>query len=532
MRKLNAPLEPREGQTYTKEQIQEKKELDELAAKLKSQRWRLNNLYRITSAQGDDIPFRMNYAQKLLYIGMWFCNVILKSRQHGITTFICLLYLDICLFNSNMHACIIAHNKEDAANFFAKKILNAYNKLPELIRAQIPATRSSSQELVFSNGSSIRVTTSGRSGTYQMVHISEFGKMCAKYPLKAEEVISGTLNSVHEGMLVTVESTAEGQEGAFYEMVKRAQAASLDGRELGKLEFKYFFFGWHDNALNETDQAEEVMPTRVKDYLDGIEKRLNIQLTQRQRSWYSQKEASQGELMLREHPSTAEEAFRTSMEGTYYTRQFNSLRAKGQVTSVPFQPSLLVSTWWDLGFNDQNAIWFSQDIGREIHLIHYYENSGESLMHYKEYLDEMAKSRGYKYAFHMAPHDIMVHEYTTGKTRIEAAAGMGIKFQIGNKTGELTQVERVRAILPICWFDRDECDAGIRALESFRKQWNPRIGAYSDNPFHDWSSHGASAFAQIAVMHPFSGAATIFSGAATFSSTGPIGSVPDPRGWT
>jgi hypothetical protein len=512
---------------------QEERALLELKTKLSSQRWRLNHLYNIVDATGREILFVMNYAQTLLYLGMWFCNIILKSRQHGITTFICLLYLDICLFNSNMHACIIAHNKDDAEDFFQKKILFAYNRLPDLLKLQLRATRESRHELVFANGSSIRVTTSGRSGTYQMVHISELGKMCAKYPMKAEEVVSGTLNAIHSGMMVSVESTAEGQDGKFYEMVTRAMKAQQEKREIGKLEFKFFFFGWQDNELNRTQPTGVEIYPRISEYLDKLQSDMNIRLSPEQRAWYAQKEMTQGDLMFREHPSTPEEAFKGSLEGAYYGKEFTALRNRGQITSVPHRESMLVRTWWDLGFNDLNAIWFTQDVGREIHAIHYYENSGESLVHYRSYLDKMSKERGYRYGQHMAPHDIMVHEYTSGVTRWDSAAQLGIKFEIGNRTSEQLQIERVRGILPIVWFDREECDAGIRALESYRKEWNPKLGAYRDKPFHDWASHGASAFAQIGVMHPFSSPITFGqSGAFDVKPDGARSSIPDSRGWT
>lgn len=62
----------------------------------------------------------------------------------------------------------------------------------------------------FAHGSNIMVATSFRSGTVQRLHISEHGKICAKYPAKAKEVRTGTLNAVAEGSIVFIESTAEG----------------------------------------------------------------------------------------------------------------------------------------------------------------------------------------------------------------------------------------------------------------------------------------------------------------------------------
>ena len=99
--------------------------------------------------------------------------------------------------------------------------------------------------LKFSNGSSIRVGMSLRSSTFQFLHISEFGKICAKYPDKATEIITGSLNTLAAGQYAFIESTSEGREGPFYEMCKQAQALSDSGKELTKLDFRFHFFPWH-----------------------------------------------------------------------------------------------------------------------------------------------------------------------------------------------------------------------------------------------------------------------------------------------
>jgi phage terminase large subunit len=83
-------------------------------------------------------------------------------------------------------------------------------------------------------------------------------------------------------------------------------------------------------------------------------------------------------------------------------------------------------TAWDLGIGDSTAIWFYQVVGREVHIIDYYENSGEGLPHYISVL----KQKGYIYGRHYAPHDIQVRELSSGKTRREVARGLGITFDI------------------------------------------------------------------------------------------------------
>jgi hypothetical protein len=505
--------------------VDERDAAELLLSNLDKQRWRLDNLYSIVDAKGIQIPFKMNYAQKVLYLGIWFCNLILKSRQHGITTFMCLLFLDICLFNSNTHACIIAHNREDAEDFFQKKVKFAYDNLPELIRKAIPAKLSSSKSLTFENGSSIRVTTSGRSGTYQLVHISEFGKMCAKFPMKAEEVITGTLNAIHPGMLVTIESTAEGREGRFYEMSKQSRALadliegrktkeelsegdselkayleSVDGVKLAQTQYKFFFFGWYDNMLNVVDPQGVPIPSRLSKYFDKIEADLNIYLTDAQKAWYVTKETTQGDFMFREHPSTPDEAFFASLLGTYYAIQMTNARKQGRICSVPYQEGVLVDTWWDIGYDDLNSVWFTQDIGREIHVIHYYQNSGEGMMHYADYCrDELP----YRYGRWVAPHDIGVHEYTSGKTRKEIAFDAGINFEAAPKLDKQDQIANVRRILPVCYFDLEGTEKGVAGLDAYRKEWNEKLAVYRDKPLHDWASNPADAFAVFATAHSF-----------------------------
>lgn len=96
--------------------------------------WRLNNLYWIIDKTRNKSLFILNWAQKKLYQDMWYCNLILKARQLGISTFVCLLFLDRCLFNSNLHAGIIAHTREDAEVMF-HRIKFAYDSLPAKLKA-------------------------------------------------------------------------------------------------------------------------------------------------------------------------------------------------------------------------------------------------------------------------------------------------------------------------------------------------------------------------------------------------------------
>src|SRR3546814_10870600 len=81
-------------------------------------------------------------------------------------------------------------------------------------------------------------------------------------------------------------------------------------------------------------------------------------------------------------------------------------RKTGRITKVPHQTGALVHTWWDLGMDDMTAIWFVQRIGRELHVIDYYEANNEGLAHYAKALQD----RGYLYGAHISPHDLEISE--------------------------------------------------------------------------------------------------------------------------
>jgi hypothetical protein len=198
-------------------------------------RWRLNNLYWITDKEGRRAKFQMNWAQEALFDEMHYLNVILKARQLGFTTFIQIFMLDQCLFNSNIRAGTIAHRLEDAQAIFRDKVKYPYDQLPEWIRAAIPIVKDSAAELLFANNSSIRVSTSHRSGTLNYLHISEYGKLCARHPEKAREVRTGALNTLLHGQVAFIESTAEGQEGHFFELCQQGQAKVRMGTKLTPL---------------------------------------------------------------------------------------------------------------------------------------------------------------------------------------------------------------------------------------------------------------------------------------------------------
>lgn len=466
--------------------------VEQAKKRLEDPEWRLNNLYKIVDKQGRETVFRLNWAQKEVYDNLWYCNIVLKCRQVGISTFCCLLFLDRCLFNSNVSAGIICHTIEDAQQLF-RRVKHAYDALPQDLKNLISADTDTAQMLKFSNGSSLRVATSLRSSTLQLLHISEFGKLCNRYPEKAREVVTGALNTLQEGQFCIIESTAEGRSGYFFDMVCRARALQESKSKLTKLDFKLFFFPWWkcpEYAIKESVP----IPQETSKYFEELQTK-GIDLYPGQKFWYVKKAETQATDMFREYPSLVDECFHTSLEGAYYTRQMLDIRKGKRIGYVPHDPLLPVSTSWDLGYGDSTAVWFFQLIGKEIRLIEYYENSGEPLTFYLKLL----KERPYNYDRHLVPHDASIHEFSTGHTRIEVARNFGITFTPVPNIGLDEGIDAVRHTLPKCWFDEEKCSTGVKALESYRRAWDKTHGCWTSKPHHDQFSHGADSFRMMCV---------------------------------
>jgi len=194
-------------------------------------------------------------------------------------------------------------------------------------------------------------------------------------------------------------------------------------------------------------------------------------------------------------------SFEASVKGAIYANEMAQAHAEGRVTHLPYEPALPVDTDWDLGIGDAMAVWFSQTTrGGEVRLIDYYEASGEGFPFYKTVLD----GKGYTYGQHWAPHDIQVRELGSGRSRLEVAANLGIRFELTPRLqkgirGEIEEgIHAARMLLPRCWFDAEKCKAGIEALKHYRRDYNMRLDEFKVTPVHDWSSHAADAFRGLA----------------------------------
>ncbi|BCL70526.1 phage terminase large subunit [Vibrio nigripulchritudo] len=472
----------------------DKPDLNKAIALLGDRKWRLNHLYYIEDKKGQVIRFQLNAAQENLLHNLHYLNLILKARQMGFSTFILLLALDCCLFNSNLAAGLVADTLDNAKGLLSR-IKFAYERLPADIKQAVPVLTDNALEVRFGNESSVEVGVSLRSSTKNFLHISEYGKICAQSPDKASEIRSGALNTLAHGQLGFIESTAEGRGGDFFNKTEQARKIQDEGRDLLDMEWKFHFFPWFQDPSYQTRDRIRMTADEMK-YFDELATEFGIQLTEDQQHWYVLKWREQAEDMKKEYPSTPEEAFSGAREGAYFGKPIQALRQRGKIGRFEFEPRSVVNTFWDLGVSDSTTIWLHQEIAGKHRFVGYYENSGEGIAHYIDWLDRWRTQRDARFGRHFGPHDVEHRKQgLEAKSIKHIAAEIGFAFEVVPRTPDkLNSIQSVRTVLPECEFDASACDEGILHLENYSRDWDEKYGVWKRHPRHDEHSHGADAF--------------------------------------
>ena len=190
-------------------------------------------------------------------------------------------------------------------------------------------------------------------------------------------------------------------------------------------------------------------------------------------------------------------SFNNPIEGAYYSKIIDDLDKQGRIGKFEWERQLPVYTFWDLGVGDATTIWFAQFIRNEIRIIDYIEDNNRGL---DSYIKEV-KDKPYIYADHYAPHDIVVREFTNGKSRIETALELGLRFLITPKLSVDDGINAVRSILPKCFFNEATTRRGLLALKNYKKEFDNKNNTFKLQPKHDWASHGADAFRYLAISY-------------------------------
>ena len=186
-------------------------------------------------------------------------------------------------------------------------------------------------------------------------------------------------------------------------------------------------------------------------------------------------------------------------KGLVYQKELGIVKQEKRIRSIEIDKSIPVLTFWDIGVSDETTIWFMQPSkkGEELYLINYYENNGQGVDHYIEYLKTFAKEHGIKYGTVYLPHDGKNREWAAGKRRyvIVQEAGFDVRCIERTSTVQLA-INQTKQIFYRFVFDENRCQQGLNCLENYVYTYNERMNV-TGKPLHNWASNGADALRQI-----------------------------------
>ncbi len=461
---------------------------------LLDQKWRLNNLYRIIDRNANSIPFRMNRVQEDVLDHMHTRNLVLKARQLGMSTFAVLLLLDTVLFSENLSAGIVSYSLEHAQHIFKKIIGHALDTLPKELKSLAGIIQRSAREIAFNNGSSLRVDTTLRGGSYPLVLISEFGKTCARNPQKAEEVITGTLQAVPREGTVIIESTGEGGEGYFAEMVMSASRRGNEG--ISNLEYKLFFYPWMEEPSYVLEDKVNI-DVQLTDYFTSIEKETKYKISQPQKNWYAIQTKILGDKIKQEFPSTVAEAFLSSSDAFYFAEGVDKAYKESRCLYSPLYDALLpVYIAMDIGVNDLTVIVFFQIAHGEVRVIDYYEDKNKGVDFYAHFL---LQDKKLLYHTIFLPHDSTKRDILDTANTYERDfrrlfSGTNTKFHVLKRMDKQLSISHAKIMLNRCVFNCSKVKPLLDQMSKYRKTWNESLGRYLEEPYHNIASNYADAF--------------------------------------
>lgn len=480
-------------------------DIEILTTYLPSKLWRLNNLYTIVNKHGKQVKFKMNKSQHKVYAASLRHPrvIILKSRQQGISTLWLVSFFDDAITRRNFSIGLMAQGQDEASTLLERTKL-LWTQLDGAVKQylNINIASDNTKEFSLTNASSIFIRTSFRSTTLQRLHISEMGKIANKYPEKAQETKTGTLQALAQGNTGIIESTAEG-DNLFKSMWDNAMMYNSD---LTPKDFLPVFLSWLDDP-DCTVEKEQIINEHARKYFYELELELGIELTQEQKNFWIVQYRELGDKIFQEYPSTPIEAFMATKNGAYYAQLYMTwVKTEKREVEKLYDKNLAVQLAVDLGMNDTNVLVPFQTYHEQYRILGEFYDSGQDI---KYYCDWIKKQVWFKNLTHVIlPHDAEVKELTSGKTRTEVfeeelefhedGTPTGIYFTVLPRTGVNEGIEQVRQMIKNLWVDK-VCEYLIKCLVNYSKEYDEKRERWRDKPNHNEYSNGADAIRYMAV---------------------------------
>jgi phage terminase large subunit len=215
--------------------------------------------------------------------------------------------------------------------------------------------------------------------------------------------------------------------------------------------------------------------------------------------WLSDESRQKIETLRVKDPDTFhhvyEGATRSTVEGAIYKEQIKAAENEGRIMRVPYDQTMAVDTYWDLGFGDRVSIWAAQRAPFQTRVIRYFQDDHEPISYYLKEL----QSWGYTLGTCFLPWDGATKELGTGKSIEDVMRSSGFKVCIARRLEVHQGINAVRELFPKLYFDSKLCADGITYLRRYQYGPDTALGVSRREPLHDDASHPADALRTMAV---------------------------------
>lgn len=221
---------------------------------------------------------------------------------------------------------------------------------------------------------------------------------------------------------------------------------------------------------------------------------------------------AQGLMTIDEFNQEWYNSFEAAIKGAYYAREVAQARKENRIKHVPYDPALKTHCVWDLGTGQQLAIGFYQAVGRERHMIDFWQGSNQ------DGIPEAIKAlqtKPYVYGTMFVPHDAKGTEVSTGKTRLQTAKALwpSVNWAIIPSLHVDAGIQQGKLFWARLWVNAPEdqkteevlrkpdgCELFMDYIVQYRQKWDERKGMFLEEPLHDFTSHAADVHRYAAIV--------------------------------
>jgi hypothetical protein len=488
--------------------------------------WRLANIYSCLSPEGETVQYEPTPEQRVviwcIHVLGWQRIIIPKARQLGMSLTLCLIGLDMQLFEEGFQGALVDKTQPDAAKKMEEKVRFAWKNLISEIRGTLEVTADNDSEFTVQNvvphegviaPSSFQCGVTFRGGTVRWLHVSEWGTIQNdnKTRAKSVEIKTGAMVAVEraaDGICVIETTWKGGLDGELGPYVIEALNTPEDQK--GAKSWRILFFGWQTEPSYR--QAHGYIDAASAAYFRQCEER-GVWLDHEQKLWYAEKRrtASNAKTIKEEFPTFVEECWENVLEGSIYGKYFAEALTGGAVGPFRIPRDYPVHTFWDLGHPLNTVCLLAQITPMEIRMVDVLMEVDMTLEQRAAWLREL----GWDYGNHYLPWDadsdkdgigikpVALYRKALGPTVQVVPQCKSVWDGIGIVRQNFTRMvwcADMNAKADDISTPAARMKMAVDFLKRFRAARETSTGIAVDKPVHDRYSHIGSALSQLGLV--------------------------------